>query len=287
MARERRFFIYSYWTDLDKVIKDKRCSIIPSIATLRHFTDDPICVIDYSNSEWENYPSRLDFRVVKKKPYLEGHDKLQEFNKKTLSRTFDVWNEATKSKIPNIVAVDADIFWLDNFDCDFDKINFFKGPVYVNTGCYTFSLNDSKFFEKSLEITQQVLSNKEFLSRIQIECEYPWLNDELIFIYTRKMYPELVSQQKFRCNHFLDKMFLTIPKNTPENIHVIRCCVPKQLYSVRCGCLLMIKELVEKIHCLPDFCNLFEETTNYSLCDFLGRGAEKFHKELEKISGIK
>jgi len=231
MARERRFFIYSYWTDLEKVISDKRCSVIPSIATLRHLTDDPICVIDYSNSNWENYPSRFNFRVIKKTPCLEGHINLQEFNKKTLSRTFDVWNEACKSGISKIVAIDADIFWLSNFDCNFDKINFFKGPVYVNTGCYTFNLNDSKFFEKALEITQQFLSDKKFLSKIQAECEYPWLNDELVFIYTRKIYPKLVSEQKFRGNHFLDQMFNAIPKETPENIHVIRCCVPKPLFG--------------------------------------------------------
>jgi len=49
----------------------------------------------------------------------------------------------------------------------------------------------------------------------------------------------------------------------------------------------MIKEFVEKINCLPEFLNLFEETSQYSLFDFLSRGAKSFHEELKKISGIK
>lgn len=274
----KRYYIYSYWTDVRDVIEDIRCSVLPSVASLRFSTDDPISVIDYSSANWGNYPLQLGVKVIKKKPYLAQHTGLTEFRRNALSRTFDILEEANNSNCTQIVAVDADILWLDQVEEECSDINFLKFSHNANNGCYLMQ-KDCQFVKEAQKHTRRAVQDTQFVQYMQNRCQYPWFNDELIFSYTYLECPELVSKLPFAYNNVLDQMFDNPPLLTPKNIHVIRGTVPNDLYDKRCVCAAMISEVRKRILCLPQFLERFN-VEPVSLKRFLASGINEFHQRL-------
>jgi len=105
--------VYHWWCEKCDLppMQNMRCSIIPSIATLRGVNPDvPIYVLDLTEHDvdWGRCPELLDFKVRKIKPSIKSTKP----GYKYLSRIIDVW-EFCKTQPETIwVYNDCDVFWL-------------------------------------------------------------------------------------------------------------------------------------------------------------------------------
>ena len=145
-----RSYVYSYWSECDKIIDDLENPIIISTATLRHKTKDKIIVFDYSNVDWQDYPKKLNLNIIKKQPSVTD-DHLSFFQKNIFSRNIDLFDLAKSQKEQEYVSVDSDIFWLDCVSDNLNKNKFhIKGGdakmwVGFNNGCYIFNKTGDAF----------------------------------------------------------------------------------------------------------------------------------------------
>lgn len=237
-------YVYCYWGDVSKVIDDFANSPIFSMATLRAHTPDPIWVIDYSNTDWEGYAEALDVQVIKR-PVLfraENYPDFNGFQLHALSRTFDIIESFHRSNIDECVFVDADMFWLGSVGDDLEGTLFNSHPG--NNGCYyvnKLSNKAMKYLDMCLYYSVKGLTCAETRERIKSLSGY--FNDEAVFIYVRKIHPELCSSKFFPYNGPIDCLLRAKSIVDYKNVHLISSFIPKSIKSHRCLFPLAIKEM--------------------------------------------
>lgn len=232
----KKAYIYSYWSDCTKVSDDFNSPIILAIATLRKHTEDSIFVIDYSNVDWENYPFLLDLHVIKKRPFFEKTNSINDFAHKTLSRNIDLWLIAMTLPEDEIVAADSDIFWLDSVGEELNKDSFHVrlNPRGVNNGCYYFCKSGTKgmlFMDYFKTYSAMSIHDEEFRKEIRRLCGLGYFNDEAVCSYTYMMHPELCEPGTFYYNGPL--MDVGKKWKAYKNIHILHGWLPVPLQKHR------------------------------------------------------
>lgn len=219
--------IYHWWSHSEdkRVCRNLSYPIILSIATLR--VQNPnlsIYVIDCSDDEydWEDYPARLDFSVIRQKSAVErvltrremwsqasgrlyagrgplstAIDALNDIDildVRMSSKPLDVW--ALSCLLPEryILFCDCDVFWM-------------KPLLPLANGSDTFSICDNNsgvyYFDKTEKSAIRwfrlweaftLLAVKDFDLRREMMSLYPFPNfvhDEKILFYVRDLFPEV------------------------------------------------------------------------------------------------
>jgi hypothetical protein len=256
-ATECKQYVYCYWSNTKRIIDDYANSPLFSIATLRCHTGDPVCVIDYSETDWGGFEEKLNVQIIKRNFFFRHADYpwLTDFQIHVLSRTFDVVDVFRNCQWTECVFVDSDIFWLDAVrnDLDVDVFN----SHYGNNGCYCYSKNSekaSKYLDYVKDYTQKALVCEEIRHMIQTSVGY--FNDEAVFNYVRGLYPELCNSSFFPYNGPIKDLLEAKSIGAYKNVHLVGSYLSEQIAPYRCLFPLVIEEMASLINNLPAFSSL-------------------------------
>lgn len=182
--------IYHWWgyTSDAPPISNLRSSIVISIANLRAVNRIiPIYVIDISDNQqdWMNYPSTLNFKVIKQKPFLNHYSHCKGY--RNLSRLFDIARFQTNIPENEIIYLDSDVFYLKDIlplECDTSKFCFNKynsGFFYYNKNSYDYKLFQEIF--ESYVITALNDENFRYITKQYGTCDNYFVLDETMLHY--------------------------------------------------------------------------------------------------------
>lgn len=220
-----------------------RTPILISIATLRSASQIPIIVIDISEQEndWGDFPTRLNFTVVKQPGVLRPYENLVK-GWRHLSRLFDL-NDLFR-RVPvhgELLYVDSDVFFFrDPLPLGGDKEKFcFDG---WNTGYFYYHPEKTKrFFDIFEAYTKTAIFCPDlrptFKKYVGYEAWYGvW--DEMIISYMVHFHPEL---------------FHHIGVNEHATIRSLHFCDHEKIRMLHCNGLMVANPLAknsgEREHC--------------------------------------
>lgn len=180
--------VYHWWGYSSDAppISNLRSPILASIATLRAVNHTiPIYVVDISDNkqDWMNYPDKLNFEVIKQKPFLHKYSNCKGFM--NLSRLFDI----ARLNLPEneIIYLDSDVFYFKDIlplECNVDKFCFNK----YNSGFYYYNKESECFktFQQIFEsyvITALNDENFRYITKQYGTCDDYFVLDETMLHY--------------------------------------------------------------------------------------------------------
>jgi hypothetical protein len=224
--------------------------IVLSIATLRaHNEDVPIVVMDLSDSpqDWEDYPSKLRFKVEKVNPYLQinlqrygfkptphhgvGLTETKPIDLHMMSRPFDYWKCGERQPQNKILGCDSDIFWLKNpFPLIEEKHNFI--PQFVvdgNLGLFYYDKRSKKAQATGklwMALCLQAIYDPNFREElIEVTPHYPTIIDEMVMnwaIATEMSEPKPTpTWENFHISGFRSYVSVEDIKTKIKNVHCL------------------------------------------------------------------
>jgi len=190
----------SSFADTPKPYQNLRVPVVLSIATLRaHNNYIPIYLMDCSDhpAEWDDFPEKLDFKVVPWKPYLQDYKNRNGW--KNLSRMGDIYEFSKRIPEQEIIYTDSDIFWLKDVLPLWQQSDKFCFNHY-NSGFYYYdktSKHVKDFIELFKAYVTVALNDKNI--RKQINSTVSWdfwyyVLDEVVMQYMWQKNPECVNK---------------------------------------------------------------------------------------------
>lgn len=160
--------MYLHWQAPGKVVQNVGNPVVPSIATVRYFQPKvPIYVVDLSDCEpdWEKYPEKFNFTVIRKTPFLEGwplpepQPSVKTFPKympyRLLSKPFDALQVAHQLPEQRFLVSDTDIYWVKSLlPLPGDPRKF---RSRANSGLFAFHKEETTFMGKWLSTIMQAI----------------------------------------------------------------------------------------------------------------------------------
>lgn len=219
--------IYHWWsTSPITVISDLANPILLSIKSVRYFHPHvPIYVLDVGGAcDWDDYPSKLGFRVVKRPSrFKEAFG----FKPKLISRIWDIDHLANEIDEENILFSDSDIFWLqpvfplmgESFD---SELKFFH--CNKNNGLFYYHKR-SKFAKEVYSALKAIVSScltsevyfDDYRARVGWGKD-TFLHDELVMRTVIEDYPDMFVP----VNPLENNIMYSQPTHCVRNIHAIK-----------------------------------------------------------------
>lgn len=244
VADHRRYaFVYLYWNNQEQktfIEEDYKVPILISIATLRAWVDSPVYVIDTGSNEvnWGEWPSTLDFSVVKKPAVIKETIQVPGLNfyHRLLSKPADVYASLTYIDEPFVYFADGDIFFLssplptgnpieDNFCCNTS-----------NTGIYYFDRTASdciKVMETWASGCCYASLCEQYAQEVCETLACDWVHDESVFQFLlrrhEREYPLALGENvKLGAIHGRE-----ISSKMVKSLHFASCHVKNKLERVK------------------------------------------------------
>jgi hypothetical protein len=265
---------YCYHADLEH-------PVLLSMSTLRKWSQVPIYLLDYTDTDWGEFPERVGFSIVKWKPYLVDERWLSESPRMLNSKPFDVMRFSETVSYSKVVFCDSDIFWVGPPFPLVDEESEFG--INGNTGLFWFNKCSPVFMEAWCAL--MLLSLNEYYASCdselikQMKIAYGGLHrtfseEAVVFYMIKEKYPSV----RLRRGHnvfypsLLRQDLNNAAKRDKDNLRSIHFLRAKYGRNRAYYCLL-IKELYDSVHSV-----LGEETMNrifgdlslagkYSLCE--------------------
>lgn len=183
--------IYQYFC-LDDAVVARRLDqpILFSMATLRACHPEcEIVVLEYDRGrlDWQDFPNRLGFRVVRPAHFPAHHDGLLSPH---MARAADAWGHASGLTCYS----DSDVLWFDRIgpvDPDYVHIN------RSNSGLFLFdptAYRAAAFMGLWAHACAETVRDQALRDAIRAASPEPYLHDESVYRHLWRSYPELLDR---------------------------------------------------------------------------------------------
>lgn len=234
-------YLTSYYSPLPGScpVSDPYCNPILTVASLRNYTDAPVVVYDYGQSDWRHYPKTLGFQVVPSVMYSYNYN-LPAITRLVLSRIVNTFRAAALHP-GKYVHMDTDLFWVWCVpeDWDFTVLRMARTGGYVNSGCFTFDGGYRSFKMLSQVAGACLMADRPGVEdAVKRQTQLDYYNDEAVICYLVQVGNLGIPTEPFPHNGMMQ-----FDVTGQTNIHFLQGCMPQPIRSNRVLYALMTEEI--------------------------------------------